>query len=130
SGLVGPNQETAPGRPIAELTDYRAPLSGIYYLQVTLSGSQHRATYRLEADGLGSLGGVDLAASNLRAGPGVYRPEDLVRVGFTLSNLGADPATTPSYAISLGKNPLPDAAADLKLGTFSLSKDVAPGEEL
>jgi hypothetical protein len=129
-GFVGPNHETAPGAPIAEIADYLAPTTGTYYLQVTMSGSQRRATYRLEADGLDGLGGVDLAATNLLIGPGVYFPADQIRLGFTLSNLGTELATAPYYKVFLGHSATHNPSQDIFLGTVSLTSDVAGGATL
>lgn len=122
NGTPGPNMETAPGAPTAEIANYTAPTSGTYYLQVTLSGNQRRATYRLEADG---IGGIDLEASNLLIGPGTYRYNDEVRFGFDLANLRSDAATAPSYKVWLGNAQAHDPNNDTLLGTFSLSSDVA-----
>jgi hypothetical protein len=122
NGTPGPNMETAPGAPVAEIANYTAPTSGTYYLQVTLSGTQRRATYTLEADG---IGGIDLEASNLLIGPGTYRANDEVRFGFDLANLRSDPATAPTYTVWLGTAQAHDPNADIQLGSFSLSSDVA-----
>lgn len=127
---VGPNQETAPGNPVAEIEDYRAPSTGTYYLQVTISGSQRRVTYDLEADGIGASGGVDLAVKDLTIGPGDYLPGDDVRFGFTLENLGADAATQPSYRVLLGDSETPDPDADLELDSFSLSSGLGGGDQI
>jgi hypothetical protein len=121
NGTPGPNMETAPGSPVAEIANYIAPTSGVYYLQVTHSGTQRRGTYRLEADG---IGGIDLAASNLLIGPGTYTHNDEVRYGFDLANLRSDPATAPSYKVYLGDSQTHDSANDTLLDSFSLTSDV------
>jgi hypothetical protein len=103
--LYEPNQqpsrniETAPGVHVAELKDYVAPRSGRYHLQVTLTGNKRRATYRLEADG---LGGVDLAAENLDFWGGRHPKGSTLRFDFEMSNLRADDAQKPSYKVYLG----------------------------
>ncbi len=122
NGTPGPNMETAPGAPTAEIANYTAPTDGTYYLQVTLSGTQRRGTYRLEADG---IGGIDLEASNLVIGPGTYLGGDQVRFGFNLANLRSDTATAPTYEVYLGHSQTPDATNDIDLGSFSVSGDVA-----
>jgi hypothetical protein len=122
NGSPGPNMETAPGAPVAELADYVAPTSGNYYIQVTHSGTQRRGTYRLEADG---LGGIDLDASNLVIGPGTYTHDDEVRYGFDLANLRSDTATAPSYKVYLGDAQAHDSSSDIELGSFSLTSDIA-----
>jgi hypothetical protein len=122
NGDPGPNIETAPGLPTAEILDYVAPSDGRYLVQITVSGSARRATYRLEADG---LGGIDLEASNVVIGPGTYGPGEEVRVGFDMSNLRSDAATTPSYKIWLGDSQTHDPQNDIQLGAFALSNDLA-----
>jgi len=130
SGTVGPNHETAPGSPIAEIANFEAPIAGTYYLQVTIGGTQRRATYRLEADGLGALGGVDLAVSNPVIGPGIYQPGDEVRLGFSLANLGSERADPPSYKVYLGPGILPDTSSDIELASVSLTQDIVAGDTL
>lgn len=127
NGSAGRNHETAPGSPVAEIADFEAPAAGTYYLQVTIDGTQRRATYRLEADGLGALGGVDLAASNSMIGPGSYGPGDEVRLGFTLANLGNQTADAPSYKVYLGQNSAHDSGADIELTSVSLTQDFGAG---
>ncbi|MGM0555624.1 MAG: CARDB domain-containing protein [Myxococcota bacterium] len=122
NGDPGPNIETAPGLPVAELTDYVAPSDGRYLVQLTISGSARRATYRLEAEG---LGGIDLEATNLVIGPGTYSPSEEVRYGFDLSNLRSDDATTPSYTVWLGDSQTHDPQNDTQLDAFTLSSDLA-----
>lgn len=130
NGTVGRNQETAPGAPIAEIDNFRAPVAGVYYLQVTISGSQRRASYRMEADGLGALGGVDLAVSDPAIGPGEYAQGDEVRLGFTLTNQGSASADTPSYTIYLGENSVHDSTTDIELRAVSLTQDIAGGDSV
>lgn len=130
SGTVGPNHETAPGAPIAEIADFEAPVAGTYYLQVTIGGPQRRATYRLEADGLGTPGGVDLAVFNPVIGPGIYLPGDEVRLGFSLENRGSAPADPPSYQVYLGQSVVPDSSADQELASVSLTQEIAAGDTL
>lgn len=113
----GPNIETAPGVPVAEIQNYTAPADGRYYVQITISGTARRATYRLEADG---IGGIDLEATNLVIGPGTYLPNDEVRFGFDLANLRSDTATAPTYEVYLGDQATHDPAADTLLGQFAL----------
>lgn len=115
----GPNIETAPGVPRAEL-DYLPPTSGRYFVQVTVSGAQRNVTYRVEASG---LSGVDLRPENPVIGPGSYLPGEEVRLGFDLRNLGVLDATAPPYRVSFGLNSNPDPANDTILGDFN-SADV------
>lgn len=72
--------------------------------------------YKLEAVG---LNGVDLEPSNGSIGPGNYSDGDVLRVGFTLRNLGTAQATSVGYDLTLGLLPAPDPANDLQLGTFT-----------
>ncbi len=117
----GPNKETAPGVPIAEIANYTAPSSGRYYVQVTVGGSQRNVTYRVEADG---LAGIDLAPQNAVIGPGTYLPNDEIRLGLDISNLGATTAIAPEYQIFFGTQATPDPTNDISLGSF-FSSDVA-----
>lgn len=110
------NIETAPDVPVAELTNYIPPTSGRYYLQVTIGGTTRNVAYKLEAVG---LNGVDLEPSNGSIGPGTYSDGDVLRVGFTLRNLGTAQATSVGYDLTIGLLPTPDAANDLLLGTFT-----------
>ncbi len=112
----GPNVETAPDQPIAELRDYVAAQGGTYYVKVTASGNTNNITYRLEVDG---LDGVDLRPENLLIGPGSYLPDDEVRLGFDIANLGAQDSTTSSYQVFLGNNAAHDPALDVSLDTFT-----------
>jgi hypothetical protein len=122
NGTLGPNKETAPGQPVAEIKDFTAPSSGMYNLEVTVSGNERRKTYSLEADG---LGGIDLAADNLSIGPGTYSADDEVRFGLDISNMLADTANAPDYHVWLGDSQTHDAANDTQLGTFSLTNDLS-----
>jgi hypothetical protein len=115
----GPNIETAPGVPRAEL-DYLPPTSGRYFVQVTVSGAQRNVTYRVEASG---LSGVDLRPENPVIGPGSYVPGEEVRLGFDLRNLGVLDAAAPPYRVSFGLSSTPDPANDDVLGDFN-SADV------
>lgn len=114
SQTPGPNQETAPGVPVAEIADYTAPASGRYYVQVTVGGSQRNVTYRVETDG---LDGIDLAPQNAVIGPGTYLPNDEIRLGFDLVNLGATTAVAPEYEVFFGTQPVRDPANDVSLGS-------------
>jgi PKD repeat protein len=109
------NIETAPDVPSAELTNYIPPTSGRYYLQVTVGGTTRNVAYKLEATG---LNGVDMEPSAINIGPGTYAAGDVLRVGFTLKNLGTSTATSSSYTISMGAQPTPDIANDALLGSF------------
>ena len=105
--LYDPNQQpirniaTAPGVNVAELENFVAPRSGRYYLQTTLSGNQRRATYRLEADG---LGGVDLAAESLDFWDGKHPKGGTLRFDFEMSNLRTDDAQNPRYEIYISNS--------------------------
>lgn len=116
SQSVGPNVETAPDQPVAELRDYVAAQGGTYYVQVTATGNTNNVTYRLEVDG---LDGVDLRPENLLIGPGSYLPDDEVRLGFDIVNLGAQDSTTASYEVFLGSNAAHDPTLDVSLGSFT-----------
>lgn len=112
----GPNIETAPGVPNATITNYTAPQSGTFFVQVTASGSTRNVTYRLSATG---LNGIDLSPLSLSIGPGSYNPNDQVRWGFDLTNLLSDNATTPPYSAYFGRSATFNAANDTLLGNFS-----------
>ena len=116
--LYKPNQQptknvaTAPGMPVAELKDYVAPISGTFFLQVTLSGNTRRVTYRLEESG---LGGIDLAAEKLDFWPGTYKGGDSLNYDFELSNQRSSTAKTPTYTVYLGDGKTLDEQNDTKL---------------
>ncbi len=112
----GPNIETAPGVPVATITDYTAPQSGTFFVQITASGSTRNVTYNLSATG---LDGIDLSPANLSIGPGSYNPNDQVRWGFDLNNLLSDTASTPPYSAYFSSSPTFNAANDTLLGNFS-----------
>jgi hypothetical protein len=109
------NIETAPDVPVAELTNYIPPVSGRYFLQVTVGGTTRNVAYKLEAVG---LNGVDLEPSNVSIGPGTYQDGDLLRVGFVMKNLGTSTAVQTSYTMTLGMQPTPDPMNDLLLQSF------------
>lgn len=117
----GPNIETAPGVPTAQITNYIAPTTGRYYAQITVSGSQRKVTYTLDATG---LGGIDLTPQSLFIGPGTYSINDEVRFGFDLQNLGADLATAPPYEIWYSDDAVLSTSTDIMMGTFAAG-DVA-----
>ncbi|TXD37639.1 hypothetical protein FRC98_08090 [Lujinxingia vulgaris] len=118
--------ESAPGLPRAELVDYVPPVSGRYFVEVSVGGSERRVTYTLEAE---NLPGIDLSATDLTIGPGSYQEGDVVRYGFDLTNAGGDTASSPTYEVFLGASALRDEAQDIFLGEFTLS-DVAPGQTM
>lgn len=114
----GPNQETAPDQASAELTNFVAPLTGRYFLQVTVSGNARNVLYTMEVEGLAS---VDLQPASLVIGPGTYSANDVVRFGFDLANIGTSAtAAAPSYAVYLGDQ-IFNATTDVVLGTFNLA---------
>src|SRR5690606_15917170 len=45
----GPNKETGPGVPSATISNYVAPTTGTYYVQITVSSATRNITYELEA---------------------------------------------------------------------------------
>ncbi len=116
SQSVGPNVETAPDQPIAELRNYVAAQGGLYYVQVTATGNTNNITYRLEVDG---LDGVDLRPQSLLIGPGSYLPNDEIRLGFDIANLGAQDSTTSSFEVFIGDSAAHDSMTDTSLGVFS-----------
>jgi uncharacterized membrane protein len=118
-------KETGPGTDTAEISNFTATTTGTYYLQVTMTGSQRRATYKLESQG---LGGIDLSASNLDfwPNPNGYGPGDSVFYDFDLSNSRADTATTPTYEIYLGDSATLDTQSDTLLQTVTRQNDL-PG---
>lgn len=111
----GPNIETAPGVPSANL-NYFVPQSGRYYLQVTVSGSQRNVTYDLDVTG---LVGVDLQPQAGSIGPGSYAVNDQIRFGFELANLGTTSVNSPPYSVYFGDNATPNAVQDVPLGSFT-----------
>ena len=112
----GPNRETGPGVPSATISNYVPPTSGTYFVQITVAGATRNVTYRLSETG---LGGIDLAPSNLVIGPGAYSAGEEVRFEFDLSNLRADNATSPPYAIYYSTSATHDAGADISMGSFT-----------
>ncbi|RVU48726.1 hypothetical protein EA187_04660 [Lujinxingia sediminis] len=118
--------ESAPGLPRAELINYVPPVSGRYFVEISVGGSERRVTYTLEAE---DLPGIDLSATNLTIGPGSYQEGDVVRYGFDLTNAGGDTAAAPTYEVFLGTSAIRDQGQDIFLGEFALS-DVAPGQTL
>ena len=112
----GPNQETAPDQPSAEINDFIAPLAGRYFVQVTVGGNARSVKYTVQVTG---LGGVDLTPRNLTIGPGAYRANDQVRFGFDLSNLGgAATMSVPNYSVFFSQSATPDSLNDTLLGMF------------
>lgn len=111
----GPNQQTGPGVPTATISNYVPPVSGTYYLQVTVSGATRNVTYTLSETG---LGGVDLAPTDLSIGPGTYQPSDEVRFEFDLANLRSADATSPPYEVFYSTSSTPNAS-DISIGTFT-----------
>ncbi|RAL23590.1 hypothetical protein DL240_05370 [Lujinxingia litoralis] len=116
--------ESAPGLPLAELNGYVPPVSGRYFLEVSVGGSARRVSYHLEAE---DLPGVDLRASSLTIGPGSYQGGDVVRYGFTVANLGGDDAPAPRYEVYLGESPTWRPDQDQLLGDFVLAT-IAAGD--
>ena len=116
--------ETAPGIPVAEISNYQPPVSGLYFLQVSISGDERRVTYRLEADG---LPGVDLAVQNLSIGPGTYVPQDELRYGYLLRNFGGDPVSDFGYAVYFGESSTLNMGSDQLLGSFD-APDLGPDD--
>lgn len=113
----GQNQETAPDQPTAEIKDFLVPLTGRYYVQVTVSGNARNVRYELEVDG---LAGTDLEPRNFVIGPGSYKTGDQIRFGFDLVNLGSTATmAAPNYEIFIGSNPVHDPNTDVSAGTFS-----------
>lgn len=112
----GPNKETGPGVPAATISNYVAPTTGTYFVQVTVAGATRNVTYRLSETG---LGGVDLAPTSLVLGPGSYRAGDEVRFAFNLSNLRSIAATTPPYQVFYGTTSTRAPATDISLGMFA-----------
>ncbi|TXD31913.1 hypothetical protein FRC96_19995 [Lujinxingia vulgaris] len=118
--------ESAPGLPRAELVNYVPPVSGRYFVEISVGGSERRVTYTLEAE---DLPGIDLSATNLTIGPGSYQEGDVVRYGFDLTNAGGEAAAAPSYEVFLGTSAIRNDTEDIFLGEFTLG-DVAPGQTL
>src|SRR5690606_35812101 len=96
-------------------SNYVAPTTGTYFIQITVTGATRNVTYRLAESG---LGGVDLAPSNLVIGPGSYQTGDEVRFAFDLANLRSVDVTAPTYEVYIGSATTP-AAADELLGSFT-----------
>ncbi len=115
--IPGPNSESAPAVPTAEIANFIAATTGRHYLQVTFSGTTRNATYTLGADG---LGGVDLSPSNLSIGFGSYRIADEVRFSATVANLRSDTATGGTYTVWFSDSATHDPMNDINLGTFNL----------
>ncbi len=111
----GPNKETGPGVPSASISNYVAPVTGTYYLQLTVASASRNVTYELSATG---LAGVDVAPSALSIGPGDYSPNDEVRFGFTLTNLGSSLATGVGYEVFLSSTA---TSGGTSLGTFTVA---------
>lgn len=112
----GPNQETAPDQPSAEIRDFVAPVAGRYFAQVTVSGSARSVKYKLSLTG---LTGVDLTPQNPAIGPGAYSPNDQVRLAFDLTNLGSTTTmSAPIYEIFYSTSATPDSVNDISLGNF------------
>ncbi len=109
--------ETGPGQPIADITGYEPPTSGTYYLQISISGSEHRVTYDLDVDGLPD---VDLAVANLAVDSDTYEGGDQILYGFDLTNFGSESIDTADYHLYFGdsSSPSPD---DQLLGDFQAS---------
>lgn len=116
------NVETAPGVPTAEIKDYVAPSTGTYFLQVTLTGSTRRVTYRLESAG---LDGIDLAVGNLSFWSGTYKSGDPLLFDFDLSNLRSGTAKTPTYSVYLGDSQTHDPMNDVQLTQVTRSSDLS-----
>lgn len=124
----GLNQETAPDQPAAEIRDFIAPVTGRYFAQVTVSGNARNVKYTLSISG---LTGVDLSPRNLAIGPGVYLPNDQVRLGFDLSNLGASATmSAPNYTIYYSLSATPDSVNDVSLGNFMAPMPIAASSTL
>ena len=121
--LYGPNLvpietvETAPGIPTAEINDFQASTTGTYYLQVSVSGNEHRVHYSLDASG---LPGIDLAVVDLGIGPGTYVPGDTVRYGFDLANYGGNDVASVDYKVYLSSSSSLDPENDQVLGQFTV----------
>lgn len=111
----GPNIETGPGVSVAELT-YLPPVSGRYFVQLSVSGQQRNVSYRLETDG---LSGIDLSPASLVIGPGAYIPNDEIRFGFDLRNFGVLPAVAPPYEVYWSTQATLDISSATLLGTFN-----------
>ncbi len=124
SKLAVLTKETGPGTDTAEISNFTATTSGTYYVQVTMTGSQRRATYRLESQG---LGGIDLSTSNVDVWPkpGGYSGGDQVFYDFDLSNNRSDPATTPTYEIYFGDSATLDTQNDTLLATQTRQSDLS-----
>lgn len=121
SQAPGPNEETGPGVSDAEISNYVAPTTGRYYVQITVAGSQRNVTYRLASSG---LTGIDLTPRNASIGPGSYLPGEEVRLGFEIANLGSDTAVAPQYEVYFGTQATLDTGVDLPLDTF-FAPDIA-----
>lgn len=111
----GPNIETGPGVSVAELT-YLPPVSGRYFVQLTVSGQQRNVSYRLETDG---LSGIDLNPTSLVIGPGGYLANDEIRFGFDLRNFGVLTAVAPPYEVYWSTSANLDVSTAQLLGTFN-----------
>ena len=124
SKLAVLTKETGPGTDTAEISNFTATTSGTYYVQVTMTGSQRRATYKLESEG---LGGIDLSTSNVDVWPkpGGYTGGDQVFYDFDLSNNRSDPATTPTYEIYFGDSATLDTQNDTLLTTQTRQSDLS-----
>lgn len=106
--------ETGPGQPTATIENYQPPTTGTYYLQISISGSQHRVTYDLDVDGL-SL--VDLAVTDLTADDSSYEPGDSLSYSANIHNQGTESVDTVDYHLYLGESSSP-SSDDQLLGDF------------